>query len=525
MDSTSVITLNEQQKQALAAVKSGRNVFITGSAGTGKSMVIQYIKDMTHSMGKSIRVTAMTGVAAANVGGSTMHSWAGIGLGKSEPRKHAFYIKKSENALHRYLDTDILVIDEVSMADFDYINKVNAVAKLVRSNMHKPFGGIQLVLSGDFFQLGPVQKNKATKFLFEDYVWPRIVDVSIHLKQIYRQTNTDFQEILQKIRVGDVDEDVIKKIDSTKNHKLAHTNGVRPTILFCRNLDVDAINSTSIKKIDGELFKSKSIDYYKDDDYKKLYEKSFTVQENVELKVGAQVMLLINLNVEAGLVNGSRGVVTKFVRNRGPDDDEDTDPEDYTGDIGYIRVKFANDTVENIAPYKQEFRDDEDSHEDPPKAYRTQYPLRLAYALTIHKSQGLSIDCLEIDMRGCFAHGQAYVALSRATSFEKLRVKNFSRKCIITSEVVKNFYREIDSNKKRPRGAIEAMFQKNKKAREEHSAEIDSNICYICVEPDALPNMVAVPCGHGGVCKGCSTKLKSCPKCRKTAKFMQVYLT
>ena len=524
MINNSEITLNDQQLKVLEHVKNGKNVFVTGSAGTGKSLVIEHIKKVAHEAGKSVCVTAMTGVAAANVNGSTLHSWAAIGLGKAEPRKHAFYVKKSENSLHRYMDTDILIVDEISMADYDYINKVNAVAKLVRNNISKPFGGIQIVFSGDFFQLGPVQKNKATKFLFEDYVWPRIIDESVHLTHIYRQRNQEFVEILQKIRVGKVTDEIIKKIDATKRHKLDNANGIKPTILFCRNLDVDAINKSSIKRIEGEMYTKESLDYYADDSYKKLYEKSFTMQPELELKVGAQVMLLINLNVEGGLVNGSRGVVTNFVRDRANDDDEDCEPADFTGPVSGIGVKFANGREEVILPYKQEFRDDDDHMDDPPKAYRIQYPLRLAYALTIHKSQGLSIDCLEIDLRGCFAHGQAYVALSRATSFENLRVKNFSKKCIITSEVVKNFYNSMGSNK-RPRGALEAMFQASKKARAEVPA-MDKNICYICVEPDAVPNMVATPCGHGGICEECSKKLKDCPKCRGNVdRFMKIYLT
>ena len=464
MTDTDEITLNDQQLKVIEHVKNGRNVFVTGSAGTGKSLVIEHIKKAARELGRCVCVTAMTGVAASNVNGSTLHSWASIGLGKAEPRKHAFYVKKSENALTRYLDTDILIVDEISMADYDYINKVNAVAKLVRGNLSESFGGIQVVFSGDFFQLGPVQKNKQTKFLFEDYVWTRVIDECVHLTHIYRQRNQDFVDILQKIREGDVSEDTIKKIDSTKHNKLVNSNGIKPTTLFCRNLDVDAINKSSIKKIEGEMFNNDSVDYYLDDSYKKLYEKSFTMQPDLQLKVGAQVMLLINLNVEGGLVNGSRGVVSKFVRDKGKEDDDECDPDDHTGRVSGIGVKFSNGREEVIQPFKQEFRDDDDSMEAPAKAYRIQYPLRLAYALTIHKSQGLSIDCLEIDLRGCFAHGQAYVALSRATSFENLRVKNFSKKCIITSEVVKNFYNNLDS-KKRPRGALEAMFQASKKSR------------------------------------------------------------
>jgi ATP-dependent DNA helicase PIF1 len=518
------ISLNDQQLQVIEHVKNGRNVFVTGSAGTGKSLVIDHIKKTAHKMKKHICVTAMTGMAAANVNGSTLHSWAAIGLGKAEPRKHAFYVKKSENSRDRYLNTDILIVDEISLADYEYIHKVNAVAKLVRGNISKPFGGIQIIFSGDFFQLGPIQKNRETKFLFEDYIWPRVIDECVHLTHIYRQRNQEFIDILQQIRVGKVTDNIIKKIDSTKHCKFINANGIKPTTLFCRNLDVDAINKSHLKRVEGESFYNNSIDYYLDDSYKRLYEKSFTIQQELELKVGAQVMLLININVEGGLVNGSRGVVTKFVRDRSSSDVEDCDPDEYTGPVMGIGVKFSNGREEVIVSFKQEFRDDGDNMDVPPKAFRIQYPLRLAYAITIHKSQGLSIDCLEIDLKGCFTHGQAYVALSRATSFENLRVKNFTKKCIITSEVVKNFYNNMGSSK-RSRGELEAIFEASKKARAE-VPPMDRNICYICVEPDAIPNMVATPCGHGGICEKCCKGLKDCPKCRgNVERFMKIYLT
>lgn len=459
--------LNDEQIKAFEMVKNGLNVFVTGPAGTGKTLFIDEIRDYGLNAKKRVSVTAMTGVAAANVNGSTLHSWAAIGLGKSEPRKHAFYIKKNIPAYERYIKTDILVVDEISMADYEYIKKLDDVAKIVRKNVRKPFGGIQLVFAGDFFQLGPVQKSKETKFLFEDLVWSNIIDKCVHFTKIYRQRNNEFAEMLQKIRVGEVTDEICNKIDSTKNHKLCDKNGVKPTLLFCRNVDVDAINETSIAKIDGEVFVNKSIDYYKDDNYKKLFEKSFKTQPVLKLKIGAQVMLLTNLNVEEGLVNGSRGVVTKFVRAKSEHDVEGCDPAEYTGAVKGVLVKFSNDIFEEIRPYTQECKDEHDSPDDPAKASRIQFPLRLAYALTIHKSQGLSIDSLEIDMRGCFTHGQAYVALSRATSFENLRVRNFSKSCIITSEKVKNFYKDFDKPKKRPRGALEMAFEKNKKVREE----------------------------------------------------------
>lgn len=453
MNSDGVI-LNAKQEEAFNSVVEGRNTFITGSAGVGKSLLISKIKEWSQKTGKMVAVTATTGVAAANVGGGTIHSWASIRLGKGEARKFAFYIKKSEAKYERYLDTDILIIDEVSMGDFEYFSTFNQVAQIVRNKRGVPFGGIQLVLCGDFFQLGPVQRNrKETRFIFEDLVWNDMVSNTVHLTEVYRQKNSDFVDMLHKIRVGDVTEDIVAKIKSTEKHELKNDNGIRPTILFCKNVDVDAINLTGLKQLETKEHKFPGTTYYESDDHKKLYEKSFTLSDELTLKEGAQVMLIQNLDVPAGLVNGSRGVVTKIFEKG---DDE------YP--IGGVQVQFANGILKTLMPFKQAFKDDNASMDDPDRAYRVQYPLKLAYALTIHKSQGLSIDFLEIDLKGCFAAGQAYVALSRATSFETLRVRNFNKRCVITSPVVKRFYSQLENGgpKRKNEGPLEKMFKKQK---------------------------------------------------------------
>jgi len=452
------IQLNDQQQQAFDFVTEGHNVFITGSAGVGKSVVIKKIKEWGLQRGKQVAVTATTGVAAANINGSTIHSWASIRLGKGEPGKFAFYIKKNEAKYKRYLNTDILIVDEISMADFEYFTTFNLVAQLVRDRRGIPFGGIQIVVCGDFFQLGPVQKNrKTTRFIFEDIVWDQMVSKIVHFTQVYRQTNGDFIDMLHKIRVGNVTDDMVARIKATEEHKLVNDKGIKPTILFCRNVDVDAINISGIKRLNGEEHVFDCTTYFADDECKQLYGKSFTLPENITLKVGAQVMLIQNLDVSVGLVNGSRGVVVAI----SPEDDE-------------IEVQFMNGVTKKIIPFKQAFTSNPTSNEDKDEdfeytyeeeyecAYRIQYPLKLAYALTIHKSQGLSIDFLKIDLNGCFAAGQAYVALSRATSFDTLCVRNFTKKCVITSKVVMDYYDNIaagvDVPKRKMEGPLDKMF-------------------------------------------------------------------
>lgn len=476
----SEIQLNSKQQHAFDLVTQGKNVFITGSAGVGKSMVINHIREWCHCNKKRITVTATTGVAAANVNGITFHAWAGIGLGKSkkeemseteldhEIRKRAYYLRRNETAVKRYTDTDILVIDEVSMLDFSFVKKVNAIAKIIRK-CSKPFGGIQLVLTGDFYQLGPVQKElKKTKFVFEDYCWDEMIQECVHLTEVYRQKSSDFVTMLHRLRVGDVDDEIVKKLQDTEKNKLTNDNGIIPTVLFCKKVDVELVNIRGLNKIDGKEHTFKAIDKFINDEAKELYRGSFTYPTTLTLKVGAQVMLIKNLDLENKLVNGSRGVVVSITED---------DPIDCPG--GSVLVRFADDTEYIIKPDSQQFTEDivhgkeltdyESCYKEPiVLASRLQFPLRLAYALTVHKSQGLSIDYLHVDLRGAFCPGQAYVALSRATSFETLRVTNFTKKCIITSDKVKDFYKRIDegvSTKRQREDRIETYFSKKSRRR------------------------------------------------------------
>lgn len=472
-----MINLNSKQQFALDNVKQGKNVFITGSAGVGKSMLIKEIRNWCQEEGKEVMVTATTGVAAANVNGMTLHAWAGIGLGKSkkdkmtehelehELRKRAYYLRRKETAYSRYMDTDVLVVDEISMIDYRYLSKVNSIAKILRKSS-KPFGGIQLVFTGDFFQLGPIQRDrKTTKFIFEDYIFGELMDECVHLTEVYRQRSNDFVDMLHKIRVGNVNDELVKKIQQTSLNKLTNDLGITPTVLFCKNIDVDVINARGIAKLEGKEYKFPAIDKFRNEETKEIYKGLFTYKHELILKVGAQVMLVKNLDVAKGLVNGSRGVITEIIED---------DPIDCPG--GKVMVKFMDGSEHAISPDAQTFTDDPShkasgGYSDPIiLASRLQLPLKLAYALTIHKSQGLSIDYLHVDLKGAFSPGQAYVALSRATSFDTLKVTNFTKKCVITSDAVKNFYEKIDRGAKvtakRPRpDNIQTYFTSAKKSK------------------------------------------------------------
>jgi ATP-dependent DNA helicase PIF1 len=420
---------NAEQQEALDFIKRGYNVFITGPAGAGKTFLINKIRE--ESGDKRCHVTATTGIAAANISGMTLHSWASIGLGTRDASKHASFLRRIPNLRQRLTECDLLVVDEISMADPDYFVKLNEVLKLVRRDP-SPFGGIQLVLLGDFFQLPCPKKG----FLFEHPVWRDLVDRSVVLTQIYRQSDRDFTELLNRLRTGDPTEEDIKFLQATGANDLSNDFGIQPTVLFTKNVNVDVMNTTELNKIqDSELVVFKAFDTYEDAHARKAHEKNFSFPAELSLKKGAQVILIKNLDYEAGLVNGSRGVVQDM-------------------DAAGVFVQFESG-VFYITRVKQEFTMERDGCREPVAvASRMQLPLKLAYALTVHKSQGLTIDYLECNMQGTFEYGQAYVALSRARAPRTLRVLNLKKEHIRAHPKVRAFYASLQGENKNKRRKI-----------------------------------------------------------------------
>lgn len=420
---------NEQQQRAIDLVLNGQNVFITGSAGTGKSAVIQEIVKRLRDKKRRVYICAPTGIAACNIGGSTVHSFAGIGTGVLTIEKLVERVNKYPIARERWLTAHVLIIDEISMLSRDLFEKLEAIARMVRW-CPKPFGGIQMIFSGDFYQLPPVS-NDINRFCFESEKWSLVVPNTVVLTQIFRQRDEQFAKFLNEARTGQVSDEfdaiLAKKVceyhmrgahKEACEHARDSNHGaptILPTILYPTNNKVNVYNEEKLR----ELNKPIKTFIAQDMGQQKLLE-NLVVPQCLEICEGAQVILLCNLTPD--LVNGSRGVVVQC------------EPEPV--------VKFTGDNVVTLSPYTWEQR----SEQNKLLARRVQIPLKLAWALSIHKSQGMSIDNLEVDIGHSFEYGQSYVALSRATSLDTLHVQLYSRENMKADPKVKAYYSTLSSN-------------------------------------------------------------------------------
>ena len=419
-------TLNDDQTAALAAVKTGRNIFLTGAGGTGKSHTIRAIVAWAKATGVRYDVTAMTGCAALLLGlkAKTLHSWAGIGLGRESPASLAESIKRSRKTQRRWIDCQLLIIDEISMMTPELLEKLDFIARRVRRRPDVKFGGIQLLLAGDFCQLPPVQKPSANGggggggdatptplFAFESAAWATLIDATHHLTKIERQPDPIFQAILTEARMGALSEASIAILQGRKGLPWS-TDQIRPTLIFSRNADVAAINAANMDALDGEsvIFKAATIhgsaaaatashvDAELEAQLTRL-DLDAPYEPELQLKIGAQVMLITNLDQERGLVNGSRGVILNFTST------------------GLPVVRFLSVSEPVTIDRATWMLPDND------QVGRAQIPLKVAYAITIHKSQGATLDCALIDIgSNTFEYGQAYVALSRVRSLEGLHI-------------------------------------------------------------------------------------------------------
>lgn len=410
--------MTNEQKYVLDAVTSGKNVFFTGGAGTGKSFLVNKIIGILPP--DTTFVTASTGVAAYQIGGTTLHSFAGIGSGAAVISSCVELAMRSTVA-KQWKKCKTLIIDEISMVDGNYFKKLEHVARAVRGNK-LPFGGIQLVLTGDFLQLPPVVKGKdERRFAFETSAWQRCVQLNIELTQVKRQSDQQLVSILTRLRVGQCWDEDVATLKSTRKH-VVEKNGITATKLCTHTDDVNMINKRELEKLTGEEKTFVAMD--SDPSLKTFLNNTTSVEHTLRLREGAQVMLLKNLNIVAGLVNGARGAVIGWSNNGNP------------------IVKFMNGTSHEVKMEKWIVKSGGGN-----QITRSQIPLRLAWAFSIHKSQGMTLDCVEVSLSKVFECGQAYVALSRAKNLKSLRILDFVSTCVRADQKVIKFYQNLQCSK------------------------------------------------------------------------------
>jgi ATP-dependent DNA helicase PIF1 len=455
--------LSIEQQCALQQFEDGDNLFVTGEGGTGKTLLIRHLVKSAHSNHHKVQVCALTGCAALllECNARTIHSWSGIKLGKGDPNDIVTSILYNHAARNAWRTTDVLIVDEVSMMSRRIFDLLNHVGKRVRGSS-KPFGGIQVVFVGDFFQLPPVSKQDDEEgddqFCFESADWTDIFPMDNHivLNTMFRQDDLTFRRILGNIRMGKIEEDdvmVLKEYVERAYDKESH-GGVIPTKLFPTKNKVEAINKQMFEELDGEshtfMFTSKTncTKYLDGSDKdippailakcrKSLNPQRTTYEVNslaentpcvkvLELKKGANVMCTVNLDLDNGICNGSIGTVVGF-----------RESEEGSLSKKMPIVLFSNGrTVIMTEKYWQS--------EDYPTVAVGQFPLCLAWAITIHKIQGATLTMAEIDIgSGVFECGQTYVALSRVKNLNGLYLSRFDPKKIKTNPKVKKFYDSI----------------------------------------------------------------------------------
>lgn len=387
------------QEQALAILKTGANVFLTGEPGSGKTHTVNAYVAYLRAHGIDPAITASTGIAATHIGGMTIHSWSGIGIKTKLDKSDLHSIVTSKYIVPRILRVRVLIIDEVSMLSPETLAMVDAVCRAVKQST-QPFGGLQVVFVGDFFQLPPVvrdvawQNAQATliekpsdRFAYESPVWMRANSTVCYLTEQYRQDDAEFLSVLSAIRRNAFDENHAHYIEA---RKITHEGApARAPKLFSHNADVDRVNADMLVKIHGEP-REFSMSAQGKSMLVAALKKGCLSPETLYLKVGAAVMFTKN-NQKEGFVNGTLGTVVGF-------DKESGSPMVATRGGRQIEVTSMDWTVEDGGVVR---------------ARISQLPLRLAWAITVHKSQGMSMDEAVMDLSGVFEFGQGYVALSR----------------------------------------------------------------------------------------------------------------
>lgn len=382
------------QDRALDILKTGANVFLTGEPGAGKTFVINQYVNWLEAAGMHVAVTASTGIAATHIGGMTIHSWSGVGIKDYLTPQDLDAIAGKERIVKRVKATQVLVIDEISMLDGKILNSVDKILRTIRES-EEPFGGIQVVCIGDFFQLPPVtRQGDIMTYAFMSESWLALRPLICYLSEQHRQEDEMFLGLLNSIRKNEIEEDHYTLLNEQTD---IGYEDIEPTRLYTHNADVDAVNNQKLAELPGRIRKFQM----EGKGGKPLIEglmKNCLSPQMLELKEDAMVMCTKN-NFEVGYVNGTLARVIEFASSGAP---------------VIETTQGKRITMENTSW--------EVAEDGKVLAQITQYPLRLAWAITVHKSQGMSLDAAEVDLSKAFVYGQGYVALSRVRSLEGLKV-------------------------------------------------------------------------------------------------------
>jgi ATP-dependent DNA helicase PIF1 len=430
---------SEKQKVAVEYARSGRSFFLSGCAGTGKSHVIHFIRDMlSEQMGKTVALTSSTGSAAEAIGGATIHSFSGIQLGEGTVQDIVSFVRGKPGSRKNWRDTDVLIIDEISMVSAKVFTALDLIAREARKYPDLPFGGMQVICIGDFYQLGPVRrkrnvKHPAVPYAFHSPSWhemyPPATNVVV-LDQVFRQTDPFFLDCLNRIREGVLDPTFITEVNRRSEvAKLYDDFGIVPTKLFSKNDEVESTNQEELARLP-----TKAYSFLAEDRMYGSYvdEKQFRVPKKLVLKEGAQVVMLQNTT---DFKNGTRAVVVGFSPLPSSLSEKETDKEKDKDKPNAVQVRLMNGTVIVVRPVLFEIR-----RRKQIIATRSALPMKLGYALSIHRAQGMSIDCLQVDLRTTFSPAQAYTALSRARSIEGLRIIGLSPSVVYCDPSVHKYY-------------------------------------------------------------------------------------
>ena len=426
------IQLTEKQYNAFKSMKKGNNVFLTGPAGCGKSFLLKYFiewyKNEKEDNISRIFITSTTGLSALLIDGMTINRFSGIGIGEKDIDIYIQKINKMKSLRDRWKNTGVLIIDEISMMNPDIFDKLEIIAKKIRSN-DLPFGGIQLIVSGDFLQLPPVKCNS---FCFDAFSWDFVIDETFYFDKIIRQDDIALQNILNDVRIGVINEDVINCLNKCLNKDLNLENGILPTLLFSRKNMVIDHNSKELNKLidKGSVYYTyqSSYDFGKVREehktfFKELLDSQYQVDDNITYCINSQVMLTVNMP-ESNLANGSIGKIIDFVG---------------LGSLPYPVVQFLNGVIMVIKHH--EYIIDENDN----VVKKLQIPLILSWAITIHKAQGMSLDYVKTDIgNSIFEYGQAYVVLSRIKNIEGLSLININYGSIKAHPKVLEYYSKIN---------------------------------------------------------------------------------